>query len=96
MAQSAIQQLRERLREIIGFLEKGDSKSAAAVVVEMKEALPTSPLSVPSENEVEEVRSLLERYAVLGAELRERTIVAMNRLGGARRSRVYRRQGPRP
>ena len=53
MAQSATQQLRERLREIIGFLEKGDSKSAAAVVVEMKEALPTSPLSVPSENEVE-------------------------------------------
>ncbi len=73
-------------------MERGDPKAAAAVVVEMKEVFSTMPSSV-HESDVAEVRGLLHRYGVLGEELRQRTMVAMNRLGAARRSRVYRRQG---
>jgi hypothetical protein len=95
MVQIGSQKLCDNLRRIVSFLEQKDSGSAAALVAEMQELLPSLPPSLP-DDEIAEVRRLLDRFAVLGEELRRQIETARNRLGAARRLRAYGRHGRRP
>jgi hypothetical protein len=97
MAHASIRQFRDQIGSVVGFLEKGDTAAAAVAATEMKKMIPDLSPSALSDD-VEEVRKLLERYAVLGDGLRQQVLGAMNRMGAARRLRAYGggRRGRRP
>lgn len=83
------------LRKIAGLLEQGNTVGAAGVVAEMNALIPTLPTEI-SESEAAEAKALLKRCANLERGLHERALVAMQQLGAARKSRVYRRIAWRP
>jgi len=64
-------------------------------VLEMERILIDLPLSMP-QDEIDRARALLQRYAELGAGLRQRILDDMMRLGAAQRLRTYQLQGQRP
>ena len=88
MGQPTPQELCEKLSGIIGFLENGNPASAAALVAELELLLVDLPTTV-SDVEFDQVRGLVERYGILSEELRQTLVLAMNRMGAARRLRLY-------
>jgi hypothetical protein len=95
MALTPTEQFCGHLRRIVMLMEQSDWAAAAAEAAEMEKLVATLPLELP-QSEFCEAGELLARYEALGADLRQRTVVAMTQLGSARRAKVYTRLPYRP
>jgi hypothetical protein len=92
---SPTERFREHLRTIVGLLEIGDAEAAASVAAELDELQASLPRALPP-HELVEARRLLDHCEELERALRQRVLAAMQRLGAARRSTIYRNHGCRP
>lgn len=95
MDESPARKLCDHLRHIVTLLEKGESVPACVAVSEMEASLSSMPSEMP-EADLAEARRLLDRYAVLEAELREHTLASLRHLGAVQRSLAYRGRRPHP
>jgi hypothetical protein len=95
MAATPTQGLCAHLRSIVQLLERGDRVAAASEVAEMQKLIAGLPPAMP-DADVKEAGRLMERYAELGAKLRQDTLASMTRLGAARRVAAYGQRFHRP
>lgn len=91
MVMSPTEEFCERLRNIVGLLERGEHREAAAAVAALKNLVATLPAEIPDRDR-EEAKQLLARYASLGEALRQDTLSGLSRLGAARRAAAYGRR----